>query len=514
MPSTDSGSDQTVDTDGYSRRGFMSTAAAVGATAATAGCIGDGLGDTLDTGEEEFLWWTMRGYIPEETAAIQEAAEDFEDWHDDEITVSTEINTWDVVFTEWAAGIEGREMPNVSEMANEHAVDFGDQGAAIPNTDLYEEYDDWYDATGVWGLWEDEKWGFPWFIEVRNLHVNMDLLDEAGHSDIPETWEDLIEVCQDIEAETDATGFGTPGALDFVCGQNLYSIAQQAGADYYDYDEDAEEWRVEFDSAGSLFAHLWYASLREAWDIAPGGWGGVDGDDLEALYQDNRLGISFQPSDLARSLIDPFDGIDEDHEEVAEATELATMAGGPVGDDGLAFMGGSCLTAFDDQVTRHDTGDQLKMDFIEYMTLPDTLDMYFPAAAPTFLPVRTGQEEMDLYVDNPTEIPDSWLEARLQQGRQSVRYGVTDTGRSAPVLGALEGETTAYSAAMSSIIGEDADPKEAVTSLANTMREEVEAAEGYSLEEGDPDNIDLDDAPDEVQAWIDGDDVPQIWNPY
>ncbi|ELZ32487.1 ABC transporter substrate-binding protein [Halogeometricum pallidum JCM 14848] len=509
--------DQSDDQSGeYSRRKFMETAAAASAAGATAlaGCSsnsGSGDGGTDGNGEQDFLWWTMRGYIPAETKAIKDAAKGYEDAADENINVTTEVVVWDQVFQEWSASIEGRSMPNVSEMACEHAADFGNRGAARPNTELFNEYDDWYDTISKWGQFDGDFWGMPWFMELRTSHVNMNLLEEAGVSKPPETWAELVETGQAVSENTDASGFTTPGATDFPTGQNQTAITHQSGGSFYGYSDD--QFSVEIDSPASLFAHLWTLSLREQWDIAPGGWGGIDSTSGEELYRAKRTAIAHLPTDLARSLIDPQEGVVDGNEELAEATELTPMPKGPNGKR-QSFMGGSCMTTFKENVTRHNIDDKISLGFLDYMTQPDQLNKYFPVSAPNFLPVRSGQEEMELFTDNPTEIPDSWLDARLEQAPNAVRYGVTGAGRVAPFLGSVEGSTTGYSTAISGMIGSETDPKKAIRGMADKARSAINSADYIDYELETPEEPSLDDAPDEVQPWITGDGVPKIYNPY
>ena len=501
-------SESTVDegAEGYSRRGFMETAGAVaGAGAATglAGCLGDDVGGN---GEPDFLWWTMRGYIPEEQQALEDIAEEFEDYSDDPVNLSTTVITWDSVFEEWAAAIQGQNTPNVSEMANEHAVDYGDQGVVRENTDLFEQYDDWYDTPAIWGLYEDQKWGFPWFIEIRHMYANMDILDEVGIDSVPETWSDLINDAMEISDETDYHGYGSGAARDTGTGQALYSTATQNGAEWFDYDEDADEWEVTMDDSAALFAHLWYASMQEEWDIVPGGWAGMEGTDIEQLYREGDVAFILSGGDTGRELV-------EDDHDLLDSTEVFMTPEGPNGERS-SFMGGSCLSAFTEDFTQHDSGNEFSMEFIDYMTQPDTMNEYFPEATPTFLPVREAQEEIEPFTENTTDIPDDWIDVRLEQADDSKRYGITGGERSAPFLGALEGDVDGYSIAISAILGADEDPKEAIVTQGNRVREELEGRVDYDVPEN-TEEPDLDDAPDIVQDWINGDnDTPQIWNPY
>jgi len=508
--------DSTGEDADYSRRDFIRTAAALGGVAATgglAGCsMGGNGGDTDGNGEQDFLWWTMRGYIPAETEAIREAAQGYVDVAEENLNITTEVITWDQVFQEWSASIEGRAMPNVSEMACEHAVDFGNRGAALPNTDLFNEYDDWYDTISAWGRFDGDFWGLPWFMELRTSHVNTDLLDDAGVSSAPTTWAELVEAGQAVAENTDASGFTTPGAQDFTTGQNITAFTHQSNGQLFGYEDG--QFTVDIDSPASLFSHLWTLSLREQWDIAPGGWGGIDSTAGEELYREGRTAIAHQASDLARSLIDPQDGVVEGSEDLAAATELTEMPEGPNGRR-QSFMGGSCLTAFRDEVTNHSVDDSLSYGFMDFMTQPESLNAYFPVSAPNFLPVRSGQEEMELFTDNPTEIPDSWLQTRLSQAPNAVRYGITGAGRAAPFLGSFEGTTSGYSVAISGMIGSDNDPKEALRSMADDARSAINDADYLDYTVETPSELpSLDDAPEEVQAWVDGDGVPQIYNPY
>ena len=293
--------------------------------------------------------------------------------------------------------------------------------------------------------------------------------------------------------------------------QNVSAFNYQAGGGWYSYENG--QWGVEVASATSLFAHLWTLSMREEW-------------------------------------IDPQEGVNSEYSDLAEATELTQMPAGPTGER-ISFMGGACNTSFSDETAQYSAGPEISSNYIDYLTQPEQLNTYFQVAAPNFLPVRRGQEEMELFATYPTELPDSWLETRLVQGRNSARYGVTDADRCAPFLGSLEGSTSGYSyyrtqvrerarrrsgtcisktpkqslerwhhlcptvsTALSGMIGSDADPKQALRDMGNNIRSAINDAEyiDYELEETTS-GPSLDDAADMVQPWIEGDDEPQIYNP-
>lgn len=509
MPTTDttnadSGSvESTPNPSEYSRRNFMEAAGAVGAAGATAGvagCLDDIVGGTS---EPDFVWWSMRGGSLGD--ALEDAADDFAEQHDEELNVTTNFVPWGEVNTEWNTAIQGHSTPNVSEMGGGHSVEFADLGVVDPHTELLAEYDDMYEINEQMVKWEGDAWGIPWFSESRTLFTNTELLEEAGHSGAPEDWTELVNVGQDVVNETDASGFTTAGATDLVTGQHTFLMNVQAGGQYYDYDEDAEEWSVEMDDAAGLFTHLWKASLEREWDITPGGWAGVDGIETQELYNNESTAMVLEGGHLARDIADD--------EELREKTEIVPMPAGPMGDS-RSFLGGGVLTAFSSEYTQHDAGRDVADDFIQYIVQTDVMDTYLPAAAPQFLPVRDAQEEMELFTDNPTDIPDEWIDTFIQGAQDAVLPGVYGADQNAPFLGEMDTVTTGNSEAISAIIGGDADPREALVDQANANREQIEEHVDYDLPETE-DGPDLDDAPEECQAWINGDgDTPQIWNPY
>ncbi len=491
------------DSEEYSRRNFMQAAGAVGASGATAGlagCLDDALGLT---GEADFTWWTMRGDSLGD--ALEDAADDFAEQHDDEFNVTTSFVPWGEVNTEWNTAIQGQSTPNVSEMSGGHSVEFADLGVVDPHTELLDEYDDMYDINEQVVEWEDEAWGIPWFSESRTLFTNTELLEEAGHSDPPEDWTELVNIGRDVVDETDASGFTTAGATDLVTGQHTFLMNAQAGGQHYDYDEDQEQWSVEMDDATGLFTHLWKASLEREWDITPGGWAGVDGIETQELYNDESTAMVLEGGHLARDI--------SDDDELREKTEIVPMPAGPMGDS-RSFLGGGVMTAFSSEMTQHDVADGVEDEFIRYMMQTNVMDTYLPEAAPQFLPVRDAQEEMELFADNPTDIPDEWIDTFTQASQDGVLPGVYGADQNAPFLGEMDTITTGNSEAISSIIDGNADPAEALVEQANANREQISDHEEYDLAENESEP-DLDDAPEECQAWIHGDgDTPQIWNPY
>jgi len=172
-------------------------------------------------------------------------------------------------------------------------------------------------------------------------------------------------------------------------------------------------------------------------------------------------------------------------------------------------------------VTKYDADSEVEDAFMSYMIGQDVYETQMLAGAPRMLPTREGQEEVRPFTENPTDMPDDWLDTFVEQASTALRTGIYGGGRNAPFLGSLEGQTTSYSTAMSAMIGNDADPKQALQNMANNMRSAISDQEDYDLpQKGEDELPSLDDlegagAPEEVFDWLEGSNgANQIWNPY
>ena len=55
--------------------------------------------------------------------------------------------------------------------------------------------------------YDGKVWGVPWYADAGLLYYRQDLLEQAGFSEPPKTWEDLKEQAQKAARDTD-TRFG------------------------------------------------------------------------------------------------------------------------------------------------------------------------------------------------------------------------------------------------------------------------------------------------------------------
>src|SRR5699024_12742557 len=86
----------------------------------------------------------------------------------------------------------------------------------------WEDRDDLLEGAYANGTFDDAQYSIPWYSGVRALWYNTAWLDELGHEP-PETWDELLEVSEDIQDEYEVPGFAAP--TDFING-----IASLVGA--------------------------------------------------------------------------------------------------------------------------------------------------------------------------------------------------------------------------------------------------------------------------------------------
>lgn len=527
-------SDQSEGGSDYSRRGFMEAAGAVAGAAALAGCGGNNNGGSSTTtsgnsggggkssstkqkSTQDFVFWTMRGYNPSVTQAIKKTAKGFEDAANSPVNVQTNVIVWSQVFPKWNAAIQGRTAPNVSEMACEQAANFGSLGAVSPNTNLYNQYNDWFPAMDVWTKYNNKRWGVPWFVETRPLVYRKDILESAGHSKPPSDWKEMITIAQDVAKNTKYPGFARTGARNNAAGQHMFGYTAQAGGAFSGWKNN--KWTLKLDGPGSLFGHLFFASFgKKGWNIAQNGWTGMTNTAKGKFFRTNGAGMSQDEQTTLRKT-----------RSVKKFKPLRSKLGVseiPTGPDGTrtTFMGGSCLAQFSKKVSKHDVGD-LKPQFQKYMIQPDRLASTYEAAAPIMMPVRKSQAKMKLFTNNPTKLKDEWLNAFVKQAANTRRYNVYGGGRDAPYLGAIQDNSTSYSRSLSAILGSGADPKKALMQSANKMRKTASNHLGYTLKQNKTKpkltesalKADLKEpkTASTVMDWVHGSNgKPQIWNPY
>ena len=143
---------------------------------------------------------------------------------------------WDQLEALYTANFAGNDPFDVMYQTSTHLTLFGDQGAFVDMTSLLNgaDYADdrarFPDSIINASVYQDKLYGVPFIIGTIVMYANLDLLAEAGVTDIPETTEELIAAGTAVVDNTDAWGFYTPTTVnDFGWYFNLQNVHNFGG---------------------------------------------------------------------------------------------------------------------------------------------------------------------------------------------------------------------------------------------------------------------------------------------
>ena len=127
------------------------------------------------------------------------------------ITVELQTISWsdsrDQFLREGAVG----EGPDVVHIAFVWTKEMAEAGILLPVDELvqYGKFENGFNdfiATDL-TMYDGRAWGVPWSADTWAMVYRTDVLEEAGISDLPVTWEDLLEDSRRIRTESGKTGF-------------------------------------------------------------------------------------------------------------------------------------------------------------------------------------------------------------------------------------------------------------------------------------------------------------------
>lgn len=348
----------------FSRRDFLRVGGAGLAGAAllgTAGCGGGGGGQGGGSSEITFSW------IPERTGTLQSMIDTFNEQNEDGITVNyREMPTdatqhFDQIRTEFQAGssevdVIGSDVTWPAQFAaNGYYLDLSDY---FPE----DERGNFLEAPMEANTWEGAPYGVPWYSDAGMLYYRMDLLEEAGFSEPPTTWEELREMAQQIVTDVDVTnGFVFQGAEyeGGVCNGLEYiwthggNVLAESGSDEVVVDgaeavEGLATYRSMVESGASPRAVTSYTE-QESQSVFLGG---------DAVFMRNWPYIY---------------GLATDEQESQVPQDRIGVAPLPEGPGGQSF---SCLGGWNFAINANSQNPDAAWAFISYMTAPEQEKMF------------------------------------------------------------------------------------------------------------------------------------------
>jgi len=207
--------------------GSLSTGAAAGEAAAPA------------QAPVSLEFWTMNYADPEAyLGLLQGMAEQFRE--ESNIAVDIQMINWSNAANTWLLVSQGGAHPDGADMYWLYSFSRlgGGKAGPMPLTDYLEQY--WPDleerfySSGLQDVfWQDEFYGIPWRGDIRPMLYRVDMLEEAGFSGPPQSWEDITKMAAATTKrsgnDVSTWGFTFSSAVPV---QQFMAYLWQAGGEY------------------------------------------------------------------------------------------------------------------------------------------------------------------------------------------------------------------------------------------------------------------------------------------
>lgn len=216
------------------------------------------------------------------------------------VTLSIEITPWSNYAEKYLTAFSSGQGPDVGYMYNEMFNDFIDMGTLEELSPYFTEEDTadyiYYDL----GYIKGGQYALPFIVgNARVLFFNMDILEQAGVTELPETWEDLTEVCVKVK---DANIEGVIpfaqewadtaiGALNSI----YYPYLWQAGGDIFD--ENGEVALMQND--GAVKAAQYVYDMRYTYGVLPDESMAMTGNDVRDQFAAGKVAVAMGATNQA-----------------------------------------------------------------------------------------------------------------------------------------------------------------------------------------------------------------------
>ena len=352
------------------------------------GCNGANNDDgnkTNDTGgSTEFTVWMLKNFSDVSNQYFVDRSEQFGE--EKGINVTVEMIPYAEFLTKWTAAIESGETPDVTYMGYQEAGMFADQGVLLDLSDVYQQIDErqaLYPSLASAVSYEGAQYAIPYWTEPIVLHYRKDLLEKAGYTEPPKTWEEFREIanaCNDPASGVVGAGVGF--------GKNNSDAEWFARAVIWSYggalfSEDGKSSIVnskESEEGVQLISSI----FLEDKSVAPSA---VNWDDSS----NNNAYLSGQAA-MVINAGSIYNNLKTSDEELFEKTGVATLPSGPAG----RYIPGVCNNL---AVFKNTANPELAKEYLLYMTEPESYREWLEGGAPLTCPIYEDFKNDEIWQD-------------------------------------------------------------------------------------------------------------------
>jgi ABC-type glycerol-3-phosphate transport system substrate-binding protein len=252
------------------------------------------------------------------------------------IHVNMEIVPWSSQQQRLVSALTSGGLPDVSMLGNNVVAQFQAAGALTPLDAYFEQYDKENNTDVASEVWPGDKgyynlaghwWASPVMVETRALFYRKDMLEAAGFTSPPDTWQDLADDSAKITKATPAGvfGVGLPMSLTYGTVQAFMSAYLGYGAHMLN-----DQGKCGFDTPEFKDALSTYVSIYTKGGTTPDA-PTVDPDSLRRAFLDGKYAMILTDPSFYRDL-------QNEKPDFIDAVDIAKVPAGPAMRAG--FLGG------------------------------------------------------------------------------------------------------------------------------------------------------------------------------
>ncbi|WP_404935051.1 ABC transporter substrate-binding protein [Nitratireductor sp. L15S-10] len=263
---------------------------------------------------------TVAEYSSKTGPYFEEAAKAFEEANPGS-DIQIEVVPWDVLLQKLTTDISGGANADLSIIGTRWLIDFVDQGIAAPLDDYMTQdfRDRFFPVFLEPSVMQEKTYGLPIAASARAMYYNKALFEQAGISEVPDTWDELAEAAKKISAlGDDIAGFGLQGK-EIETDVYFYYAFWAYGGQLVE-----EDGTSGLDTDAGYKAAEMYKSLIDAGATQPGVTS-YSREDVQNLFKQGKVGMMITAPFLSNQIKE-------------EAPDLeygvAAIPAGPEGDRG------------------------------------------------------------------------------------------------------------------------------------------------------------------------------------
>ncbi|WPZ16686.1 sugar ABC transporter substrate-binding protein (plasmid) [Nitratireductor rhodophyticola] len=263
---------------------------------------------------------TVAEYSSKTGPYFEEAAKAFEEANPGS-DIQIEVVPWDVLLQKLTTDISGGANADLSIIGTRWLIDFVDQGIAAPLDDYMTQdfRDRFFPVFLEPSVMQGKTYGLPIAASARAMYYNKALFEQAGITEVPDTWDELAEAAKKIGAlGDDIAGFGLQGK-EIETDVYFYYAFWAYGGQLVE-----EDGTSGLDTDAGYKAAEMYKSLIDSGATQPGVTS-YNREDVQNLFKQGKVGMMITAPFLSNQIKEEAPDLDYG---------VAAIPAGPEGDRG------------------------------------------------------------------------------------------------------------------------------------------------------------------------------------